>query len=222
MKLSIVQKNINDQYFIEVLDYLKDSDTELVLFGELAVSGCLYNGLENRKIETADMLFEKFKEYPFSVMIGMPRLENDRLYNSYLYFDDSSYQIYNKINLFEPMNETKHFIAGEKEVVFDFNSKKIGASICYDIRFPKLYSNLQEQGAEYIVIPAAFPRVRIHVWKELLKERAIQTNLTVIGINSVGDDGTNEFGGSSMVIAPDGSIIAQADEINETIIEVEL
>ncbi len=222
MKLSIVQKNINDINYIEVLDDLKESGTDIVLFGELAVSGCLYNGLENRKLKTVQTLSEEFQEYPFDVMIGVPRVERDNIYNSYIYFAKSGSQIYNKINLFEPMNETKHYKPGESSVIFEVGSKKFGVSICYDIRFPVLYDELQEKGADIIIIPAAFPRIRISVWKQLLVERAIQTGLTVIGINSVGNDGTNEFGGSSMVIAPDGSIIAQADEINETIIEVEL
>lgn len=222
MKLSIVQKNIDNTNYIEILDYLKESGSDIVLFGELAVTECLYNGLNNREIQPLNRLFDTFQDYPFSVMIGLPRIENDKVYNSYIYFEKSGYHIYDKINLFEPMNEIKYYTPGENLVLFDVGSQKFGVSICYDIRFPELYKNLKEMGADVIVIPAAFPRERISVWKKLLIERAVQTGLTVIGINAVGDDGTNEFGGSSMVIAPDGSIIAQADEINEIIIELEL
>lgn len=222
MKLCIVQKNINDTNYVEVLDDLKEIDTDIVLFGELAVTGCLYNGVDTREIQSVQTLFETFQDYPFAVMIGLPRVEKGRVYNTYFCFEKSGYQMYDKINLFEPMNETKYFTAGATPVLFDIGFKKFGVSICYDIRFPKLYDRLKEMGADIIVIPAAFPRARISAWKSLLVERAVQTNLTVIGINAVGDDGTNEFGGSSMVIAPDGSIIAQADEIHETIIEVEL
>ncbi len=222
MKLSIVQKNINDTNLIEVLDDLKETGADIVLFGELALTGCLYNGLEKRVIQSVEDLSIVFQAYPFDVMIGLPRVANNKMYNSYIYFNKSNFQIYDKINLFEPMNETEHFNAGEKTVLFNSGSKKFGVSICYDIRFPKMYDQLKEKGADIILIPAAFPRVRIAVWKELLQERAMQTGLTIIGINAVGDDGTNEFGGTSMVIAPDGAIIAQADEINETIIEVEL
>ena len=222
MKLSIVQKEIQNSNFSEFLDHLSDSDTELVLFGELATTGCLYQGLENREIESVEKIATQFQKYPFAVCLGLPRMDNNKLFNSYVYFDKSTYQIYDKVNLFEPMNETTHFTAGVKPVLFNISDKKIGVSICYDIRFPNHYDQLKELGADIIIIPAAFPRVRIDVWKKLLIERAIQTNLTVIGINAVGDDGTNEFGGSSMVVAPDGSLIAQADEINETIIEVEV
>ncbi len=222
MKLCIVQKNINDTNYVEILDDLKEIGTDIVLFGELATTGCLYNGAGNREIDSVQTLFEIFQDYPFAVMIGLPRVENGKIYNSYINFEKPGYQIYDKINLFEPMNETDYYTRGDNPVLFDIGSQKFGVSICYDIRFPKLYDRLKETGADIIVIPAAFPRARISAWKSLLVERAVQTNLPIIGINAVGDDGTNEFGGSSMVIAPDGSIIAQADEINETIIEVEL
>ncbi len=222
MKFSIVQKDIQNNDYYDFLDHLSYSDTDVVLFGELATTGCLYNGLEDRDIESVDRLSKKFQNYPFSILIGTPRIENNKTYNSYISFEKSGVQIYDKVNLFEPMNELKYFTAGEKPVLFDIAGKKIGVSICYDVRFPNHYDVLKEMGADILIIPAAFPRVRIDVWKELLIERAVQTNLTVVGINAVGNDGTNEFGGTSMIVAPNGSLIAQADEINETIIEVEL
>jgi predicted amidohydrolase len=93
-------------------------------------------------------------------------------------------------------------------------------SICYDVRFPDVYGELQEAGVERLFVPAAFPRVRIEDWKRLLVERAQETGLPVIGINSVGDDGENEFGGSTMVVDADGRVLAQADETSEQILEV--
>lgn len=222
MKLIIIQKSVLNADYLSMLEDIRDSGADLAAFGELAVTGCNYNGLDNISFPTINMLAEQFRKFPFAVMIGCPRFENNAYFNSYIYFNDSTFRIYDKINLFEPMNETIHYQAGKTPMVFDTGAEKIGVSICYDIRFPELYDQLTAKGADMIFIPAAFPRVRISAWRAMLKERAIQTGLPVIGINAVGDDGTNEFGGSSMVIGPDGHIIAQADEIHETIIEVEL
>ena len=47
-------------------------------------------------------------------------------------------------------------------------------------------------------------------------------NKHVIGINAVGDDGTNEFGGCSMAADPSGKIIVEADETSELVLEVNL
>ena len=222
MKILIVQKNINNSDFISFLDDLKDSNQDLVVFGELALSGCLYDGAKVEDFLSIEKLKEQLSEYQFAVMLGLPRWENGKMFNTYLYHKDGYCQMYDKINLFEPMNEAIHFQAGEKPGIFDTEFGKFGISICYDIRFPKLYDKLKEAEAEILFIPAAFPRVRVQDWRNLLKERALQTRLTVVGINAVGNDGTIEFGGTSMVIDGQGRIIAQLDEITESIIEVEL
>ena len=46
--------------------------------------------------------------------------------------------------------------AGEKPVVLDVRGFRIGLSICYDLRFPELYRELVRQGAEVLLVPAAF------------------------------------------------------------------
>lgn len=219
MKLIIVQKDINDKNYVDHLDNIKDRNADLVCFGELGVSGCLYNG--GQPVDH-HQLIKTFNNYCFATMIGFPREINNKLYNSYLYSKGGTHHIYNKINLFEPMNEHNVYNPGDEPGLFDTEFGRLGIAICYDIRFPELFNTMKDKGVDKIFIPAAFPRARIRNWRELLVERAVQTNLLVIGINCVGDDGTNEFGGTSMVVAPDGKIIAQADEINETYIEVEL
>jgi len=218
MNLSIIQKSVLNQDYAPFLQNLPP-DTSIACFGELAVSGCLYYGGEGVKVGN---VLENLKSVDPAVMIGLPRREESTLFNSYLYHEDGKYQIYDKINLFEPMNETKVYKPGEKLVLFDSKFGKLGAVICFDLRFPELFSKLKEMGADYIFVPAAWPRVRVETWRELLVQRAIDNNVHVIGINSVGDDGTFEFGGSSMVVAPDGTVLAQADETSETVLEVQI
>jgi len=139
-----------------------------------------------------------------------------------MYYYDGQYQLYHKINLFGPMNEDKVYSPGTEPGIFDTKFGKFGVAICYDLRFPEIFENLKAAGAEIIFLPAAFPRVRIQDWKDLLVRRAKDNELKIVGINAVGDDGTYEFGGSSMVVDSDGTILEQADETTETILEVNL
>ena len=219
MRALLVQKYINNKNYAGFLNEIDSDNTDLVVFGELAASGCLYTPREVPKIEN---VIQNFNGRPYAVMIGFPHVTSDGLYNSFMYYHNGNYQIYRKINLFPPMNEDKVFQPGTALGIFETKFGKVGAAICYDLRFPEVFINLKKLGAKVIFVPAAFPRVRINDWKNLLVQRATENQLTFVGVNAVGDDGTNIFGGTSMVVDAKGNILHLADETTEQIIEVTL
>lgn len=223
MKVHVVQKDTNNGDLKPFLQSAGEAGADLVCFGELATSGALY---EPREIDTLEDTLAQFEPYDFRIMTGLPlampavRSDNDKLHNIYMYYHRGEYQFYHKINLFPGMNETVVYQAGSEPGIFQTDFGEVGAAICYDLRFDKIFADFKQLGVEKIFMPAAWPAVRIHDWKRLLRERAVESSATVIGINCVGDDGTNLFGGSSMVVAPDGHILAEADETSETVLEV--
>ena len=219
MKLCLIQKDINNIDYLSFLEDVVELHPDWVIFGELGMTGCLYDGGE--PIDPADLI-KQCQTFPYAISIGLPRLVEGSLRNSYLYCYRGETIFYDKINLFPPMNEVQVYQPGITPCVIETPWGKVGVAICYDLRFPQLFQELKEMGAELIIVPAAFPQVRIVAWRDLLIERARETHLPVVGINAVGDDGTNIFGGTTMVVAADGTVIARADEINESIIEVEL
>ena len=212
MKIRIIQKNINNRDLRSFLEKARDSDADWVAFGELAASGCLYNGGES--IAHEEMLVQ-LEGYPFSVSVGYPERGRDSIRNTYLYYDGESVERYYKVNLFPQMNEPAVYQPGDTPGIFATQWGTIGVAICYDIRFPNLFTQLKKNGAEMFLIPAAFPLARIEAWKSMLVERARDHGVTVLGINAVGDDGTNEFGGSSTLVSPSGEVLWQADEASE-------
>ncbi|MFQ5500474.1 MAG: carbon-nitrogen hydrolase family protein [Candidatus Zixiibacteriota bacterium] len=219
MKALLVQKNIND---VDCEQYLKQAESRgagLVAFGELATTGCLY---QPREVDSLDKLLTTLSRYDVRVLIGVPYADGDCLRDSCLYYEKGNYQIYNKINLFEPMNEPSVYRRGDKPGLFETDFGRVGVAICYDLRFDNVFADLKSGGAGLLFVIAAWPRVRVDAWKQLLMQRAREHAVRVIGINSVGDDGTNVFGGTSLVVAADGSILAEADETTETVLKVEL
>ncbi|GAA6133888.1 carbon-nitrogen hydrolase family protein [Oceaniserpentilla sp. 4NH20-0058] len=132
---------------------------------------------------------------------------------------------YNKIHLFDVdvsdekgrYRESDTFLCGENPKVIDIHGHKLGLSICYDLRFPELYQVYQNQECELITVPSAFTYEtgRIH-WEILLRGRAIETQSFVLAANQVGvhEDGRRTWG-QSMIIGPNGEVLAQAD--NETV-----
>jgi len=218
MLIHVAQKNINNLDLESFVESAYKEKADLVCFGELSTSGCLY---QPKKVDPLEAITNKIK-HPLGVLFGTPLEIDGNLYNTYVYYKNKAYQIYKKINIFSPMDEDKIYQAGNKPGLFKTEYGKFGIAICYDIRFPEIFTNLKNLSPDIIFIPAAFPRVRINDWKELLIQRAIETETTIVGINSIGDDGTNEFGGSSMVVDKAGEILAQADESTETVLKVSL
>ena len=71
---------------------------------------------------------------------------------------------------------------GHELVVVDTPVGKLGLSVCYDLRFPALFSHLLTRGAEIIAIPSAFTMKtgKAH-WKLLTQSRAIENFCYVVG-----------------------------------------
>jgi predicted amidohydrolase len=65
-------------------------------------------------------------------------------------------------------------------------------------------------GAELLTVSAEWPLVRCEQWMALLKARAIENQMYVAACNCCDVSGKELFAGHSMIIAPDGTVLAQA------------
>jgi len=106
--------------------------------------------------------------------------------------------------------ESTYAQAGEKAVVISTPFAKLGLSVCYDLRFPELYRQLQQQGADIISVPSAFTKVTgLTHWQPLLQARAIENQVFII---AAGQEGVHKNGretwGRSMIISPWGEVMA--------------
>ncbi len=91
---------------------------------------------------------------------------------------------------------------------------KIGLSVCYDVRFPELYRQLSKQGAEVLLIPAAFTAYtgKDH-WQILLQARAIENTAYVIAPAQTGNHyGRRYSHGHAMIVDPWGIVLSDAGE----------
>lgn len=124
---------------------------------------------------------------------------------------------YDKIHLFdvdlptgESWRESAVYHAGKGAVVVERTPVgRLGLTICYDLRFPDLFSRLAEAGAQSIAVPAAFtvPTGRAH-WEVLLRARAIETETFVVAAAQSGRhaDGRETYG-HSLVVSPWGEVL---------------
>ncbi|MFV8784024.1 carbon-nitrogen hydrolase family protein [Microbulbifer sp. SA54] len=149
-----------------------------------------------------------------------------------LYDERGSLQArYDKIHLFDVdvadaagrYRESASIEPGEQPLTAATPWAELGLSICFDLRFPELYRQLAQDGAEILMVPAAFTHTtgQAH-WMTLLRARAIENGCYVIAANQGGQHSDKRrTWGHSAIIDPWGEVLAEAGE-GEGVITAEL
>lgn len=128
---------------------------------------------------------------------------------------------YDKIHMFdvdleggESYRESRRYRPGREAVVADTPWGRVGMTVCYDMRFPALYRDLAQAGADYLTVPSAFarPTGRAH-WQVLLRARAIETGCFVFAPAQCGEhaEGRKTYG-HSLIVDPWGEVLADGGE----------
>jgi predicted amidohydrolase len=177
--------------------------------------------------ELTQMLADKAREHSIWLHAGsmLERVEeSDKLANTTVVFDPVGdiCARYRKIHLFDvdlagqpAYRESDTIEPGDEIVTFDLDGTKVGLAICYDLRFPELFRILALEGAEIIMLPAAFTMAtgRDH-WETLIRARAIENSVFMVAPAQVGEHPPQRLCyGRSMVVDPWGVVLAQAGDI---------
>jgi predicted amidohydrolase len=160
---------------------------------------------------------------------GPSQGDERRLFNTSCLFDSTGelVAVYRKIHLFDVslrgtgFHESATMAPGEELCVaplplvaplVDRPVSMLGLSLCYDLRFPEMYRIMALAGATMIAVPAAFTALTgpAH-WELLLRARAVENQVFVIGAGQVGvlPPGMPACHGHSMVVDPWGTVIAE-------------
>lgn len=158
----------------------------------------------------------------------------ERLANRSIVIDDQG-QIrarYDKMHLFdvalatgENWRESSVYDPGSEPVIVDTPIGLLGLTICYDVRFPDLFSTLAKHQVDVIAVPAAFtvPTGKAH-WHTLLRARAIEAQAFVVAAAQSGKhmDGRSTFG-HSLVVDPWGEVLLDmGDDEGLGFVEIDL
>jgi len=98
---------------------------------------------------------------------------------------------------------------------------RLGLATCYDVRFPEMFRRLLDDGAEVVVLPAAWPAARIGHWTLLGRARAIENQTPLLACNTAGTHSRHLMGGRSQVVGADGAVLAEAGQ-DEHVLSVEV
>lgn len=129
---------------------------------------------------------------------------------------------YDKIHLFDvalpDRNESYHesatIRAGSSPTLIDTPCGRLGIAVCYDLRFPELFRDLQEGGADGFAVPAAFTaRTGQSHWEVLVRARAVENLSFVLASAQCGiHPGGRRTHGNSMIVDAWGEILGRAGD----------
>jgi len=127
--------------------------------------------------------------------------------------DGERLAVYRKHHLFGYESaEAQLLVPGEELGVADFEGTTVGMTTCYDLRFPELYRDIAEGGADLVLVPSAWPYPRVEHWKLLPRARAVENQFFVATVNGAGDFEDASLLGRSTVYDPWGTTLASTGD----------
>lgn len=227
MRLSCVQYtaessvSATEARLYPLLDQACDAGADWVLLPECALSLSASQAVARAgALQMDDPPVLRLREYARAHGVGLIAGSlviqvGDQIFNRTVVIapDGECLATYDKIHLFdvqlaegEVYRESALFSAGAHPVSVDLPECSMGLSICFDLRFPKLYRHYAQSGAALVVVPAAFtrPTGAAH-WHTLLRARAIENGLFIAAAAQCGRTAEGrETYGHSVVYDPWG------------------
>ncbi len=135
---------------------------------------------------------------------------------------------YDKIHLYDAFGftESRTVAPGREPVVITVAGVRVGLTVCYDIRFPALYTELARRGAQLIAVCASWGAGpgKLDQWTLLARARALDS-MTYVAAAGQADPGatlTNSGAptgvGGSLVASPFGEVVASAGPEPELVV----
>lgn len=215
---------------IEWTTRASDAGADLICFPELAVTGYPPEDLVLRpsfvedNLSALDALAASTAGSSCAVMVGFVDRSELGLHNAAALLRDGSVQErYHKIQLpnFGVFDEKRYFVPGTAACSIRLGSSELGLSICEDAwhgdapfdeyarTHPQVVLNINGspyhhgKGAERL---------------EICRDRARQTGAWIVYVNAVGGQDELVFDGGSMVVSPEGDVVARASMFEEDLI----
>ncbi len=172
-------------------------------------------GPQIRKLKTIS------KENEIALIAGFAEQNGETIYNSAAFLDgDKIPVIYRKSHLYGPYEKSHFQMCGAETMLFEVVGHRCGMLICYDVEFPENVRRLAQAGVDLVLVPTALP-LSDHgpfIARKLVPTRAFENQVIVAYANHAGRDDLFAYQGLSTIAAPDGTLLAVANETEETVL----
>ena len=205
---------------------------DLCVFSELSITGYPPEDLVLRKsfIESAQKVVDKLVEISEddgpAMIVGYPRLNNNKLMNSAALISDGKISIIDKFHLpnYGVFDEQRVFNKDRMPGPILFKGIKIGLMICEDMWYPDVAESLQESGAELLIVinGSPFDQNKEDERLSVAVARVVETNLPLIYVNQIGGQDELVFDGGSFALDSRAKLKLQSSAWKEEINHIEI
>ena len=210
LKISVVQDELdwqdaaaNRERYTRHIDSFLSDETDLIVLPEMFSTGfCMQpEGIAETMEGPTVHWMRGQAERSGAVVTGSIILEEGGVYKNRMIWarPDGFMAYYDKRHLFRYGDEHIHYTAGNERVVVELDGWRLALFVCYDLRFPVWSRNRNDYDVALYV--ANWPAPRQYAWDTLLRARAIENQVYVVGVNRIGSDGIgNDFTGGTAVL----------------------
>lgn len=99
---------------------------------------------------------------------------------------------------------------------------RLAMLICYDLRFPEPARVLGLAGAQAVLLPTAWPQAATLYPDHVARTRAAENGLFVVAADHVGQERGGRYLGRSLIVGPDGEVLAQAGKEEEALLVADM
>ncbi len=206
---------------------------DLVVFPELSLTGYFLRDLVSDVALTADSgIIAELSQLSGQTRVVFGFVEESSrnlFYNSAGWLENGLLKaIHRKAYLptYGMFDERRYFAAGSRVRCFDTHLGRVGILICEDAWHLANTVILGADGADLVILMGNSPARGVNsselasqaVWHHIARNVALSLNVPVIFANRVGYEDGVCFFGSSQVLAPGGSTLAQAAQLDEEIL----
>lgn len=204
---------------------------DVILFPECAVTG--YNldfaALARRDVDAAlGTIGRAARAARCHVLVGSPTFQGRQRFNSLVVFDRRGRQVFRYAKIHLTARDAQYFAPGNALAFFRLDGVPCTAIICHERRFPELVRLPAMMGARIVFHPnagldtLAVSKAKRH-GRDGIAVRAFENQIYYVFANSVGPQGDDRWSaGDSKIVAPDSSVLALANNRDETVIRAEL
>lgn len=145
------------------------------------------------------------------VTVGFAERDGAAVYNAAVAYgaDGALLAHYRKVQLYGP-RENSIYTPGNRLCTFDLDGHRAALLICYDIEFAPHVRALAEGGVTLILVPTANMMPFTHVSRLTVPSHAVNHAVSIVYANYSGTEGDLTYCGGSVIVGPDGAILASA------------